>query len=188
MVYLVVGCASLIGTVFAVSTFSKLHSRRALTEFLYSTTTMLYAFPRAQRVNRTFARSVGFAVIAAELGTFILVVIPATVPIGFGVAFVLLLGFSLAIAVTSRSGVSVSCRCFGASSSPVGGRHLLRNSLLLVATISGLVASVAGRQGPATPAGVAIAAGTAVVAAVLLIRFDDLFELFRPSTIGTRAH
>jgi hypothetical protein len=181
MAYLIAGCAYLIGVTFVVSTVSKVRSRTSLSEFLRSTASMLHAFPSARSAGRAVTRSLGFAVIAAEAATSVLVVVPATRVAGFGAACVLLLGFSTGIAVTLRSGASVTCRCFGASPGPLAGRHLVRNCLLMTAAAGGLAAGVVGRQGPATPAGLAVTVPTAMVVALLVARLDDLIDLLRPS-------
>ncbi|MEV5557052.1 hypothetical protein AB0L44_25620, partial [Nonomuraea wenchangensis] len=69
------------------------------------------------------------------------------------------------------------------SSAPLSPLHLVRNGLLLASALAGLVAGGGGLPGTA-PAGLAIAAAAALVIAVLLIRIDDLIELFAPPAIG----
>jgi hypothetical protein len=179
--YPVVGCAYFIAAIFVVSALSKVRSRASVVEFLGSTASVLQAFRRRRGTGRSITRFFGFAVIAAEAATLVLVVIPATRVVGFGVACVLLLGFSVGIVVTLRSGASVPCRCFGASSGPVAGRHLVRNCVLMVVAVGGLVAQVVGPEGSVTPAGLAVAVSAAIVVALFVIRLDDLIDLFWPS-------
>lgn len=84
------------------------------------------------------------------------------------------------IAVAIRRGSPAPCPCFGVKSPrPVGPAHLLRNLVLLSVLVSGLALGSAGSRRP-TPAGLALALGTAVVAAMLIIRWEDLAEVFTP--------
>ncbi|HZR55085.1 MAG TPA: MauE/DoxX family redox-associated membrane protein [Streptosporangiaceae bacterium] len=82
-----------------------------------------------------------------------------------------------------RSGTKASCACFGAKAGrELSGAHVGRNVALLALLIAGLIANAFRHGTPAAPAAaatvVAIVAGAVV--ALLLIRFDDLVDLFAP--------
>ncbi|HZN71741.1 MAG TPA: MauE/DoxX family redox-associated membrane protein [Micromonosporaceae bacterium] len=179
-----VACAGLIVTVFATSSASKVHSRRAFADFRRSTRVMFTALVGARFATAAAAAVIAWAVVVAEMVTVSLVVFPATAAAGFGLACVVLVGLSMAMAATVRSRQAVSCRCFGASAVPVKSWHLWRNALLLAVAVGGLVAGAVKPDGSVTPTASVIAVAVGVVVAVLLIRFDDLVELLRPSRIG----
>ncbi|MFI7639620.1 MauE/DoxX family redox-associated membrane protein [Nonomuraea sp. NPDC049400] len=161
---LLVACQVLLGTVFAVSAFTKLRSRSAMRSFASS----LAMIPTRLRVP------VGSVVAAGEAAAAALMVIPR---VGLPLAGVLLCGFCAAIAITVRRGLRVSCRCFGFSDSHLGPVHLARNSLLLVAVALGWTA-LAGPDVTPTVAGLAIAVPTGLIGAILVIAFDDIVDLF----------
>jgi hypothetical protein len=78
--------------------------------------------------------------------------------------------FSAGIAHALSRGRRTSCRCFGASETPMGPRHIGRNlGLALVAVL--------GAMAPGHPipfAGLALAAVTGIVLAVLVVAMDDI--------------
>lgn len=92
---------------------------------------------------------------------------------------------TVGVTVAIRRGSAAPCPCFGVRSGrPIGPAHLLRNLLLLSALVAGLtLGPVAPR--PPTPAGLVLALGTAVVAAMLIIRWEDIAEVFT-ATPGRR--
>jgi hypothetical protein len=87
--------------------------------------------------------------------------------------------FCVGIVVLLVRGVSASCACFGATGAPLGRRHLIRNGLLAGIALGGLVADAGGDL---QPGGVLDAVLAGLIGAALLIAFDDLVELFTPST------
>lgn len=93
---------------------------------------------------------------------------------------------TVGITVAIRRGSAAPCPCFGVRSPrPVGPAHLLRNLVLLSALVSGLTLGPAARRPPA-PAGLVLALGTAVVAAMLIIRWEDIAEVFTPAPARRR--
>jgi len=164
MDYVRAGCAALFAVVFAVSAWSKL---RDFEGFARSVPSLA---PVAGRWVRTVASTVVFLEIAAA----VLVVVPATAVIGFGLALGLMLVFAAGIAWSLRRGRRTSCRCFGASDTPVSARHIVRNLLLACAAVLGAVSPV-----PSVPiAGLVVAAATGLVLAVLVVAMDDLAVIF----------
>ncbi|WP_326632754.1 hypothetical protein OIE67_46815 [Nonomuraea fuscirosea] len=170
MVHVLVACQVLLATVFVVSAYSKLRSRAALRSFAAT----LGSLPGTIRFPAALATAVVEVVAAAGL-----VVLPRA---GLAAGGVLLVAFSTWIAVSLRGGRREPCRCFGASVTPLGPVHLVRNGLLLL--VVGLGAAAAFTGGPVTVAGLALAVPAGLVGAVLLIAFDDLADLFLPVSGG----
>jgi len=79
-----------------------------------------------------------------------------------------------------RSGTKAACACFGAKAGrELTGAHVARNVALLGILLVGLIGNEFRHGRPAAAAAiVAIVAGAVV--ALLLIRFDDLVDLFAP--------
>lgn len=160
MEYLRAGCAALFAVVFAVSAFSKLRDMRGFAR----------SVPDFAPVPARWVNAVSTAVVLAESASVVLVLIPATATLGFTLALALMLAFTAGIAHALSRGRRTSCRCFGASSAPVTQRHIVRNLALAVAAVLGAIA-----PGTTLPlAGLAIAALTGVVLAVLVVAMDDI--------------
>ena len=165
MHYVALAVRVLIGVVFLVSGGTKVREPRE--------------FARSVRglglVPSSWAGRVALAVTALELAVPVLLAVPAAVPVGFGLAGVLLLAFTAAIGVALRRGTTAPCRCFGASQLPLGRRQLTRNVLLLV-----VLAAAAPGAGAASGdlRGAAIAVPAGLVCALLVVFFDELAELF----------
>jgi hypothetical protein len=175
------GCYCLVGLVFAVSAASKLRGSAAFWDFVKTARTLTTAVIPGYRTGRDAARRIGVLVIAGELAVPVLLVVPGTAGIGLGVAIVLLTVFGVGIAAATRRGLRTSCRCFGSSSTPLGRRHLVRNALLVAAAATGL-AFGPERVGQADPSALAVAGAAAVILAVLVVRLDDLTDLFTPAS------
>jgi hypothetical protein len=110
---------------------------------------------------------------------------PVVATVGLGAAALLAVVLTVGVAVVVRRGTSARCACFGATTvSQIGGAHLIRNGTLLAALVAGLVpvTSTAGR--PAA-AGVVLALAAAGTASLVLIRLDDIVELFRAPASST---
>ncbi|MEU9839996.1 MauE/DoxX family redox-associated membrane protein [Actinomadura sp. NPDC048032] len=159
-----IGCACLVGLVFAVSAVSKL---RDLDGFARSVPALVPAWPGR-------ARPLAIATTALEALVPPLLVAQVTAPFGFGLAAVLLAAFTAAVAAALRRGRRTPCRCFGPSSAPLGPRHLARNGVLLTCAVLGALS-----PGGLPPAGgVAVAAAAGLAGAVLIVSLDDIVELF----------
>ncbi|MDQ1741949.1 MAG: hypothetical protein QOE23_288 [Pseudonocardiales bacterium] len=167
MRYLELTCRVLLGVVFAVSVTGKLRDAAAFTD----ATRRLLPMRWASR-DRVIANSVG----AVEFIVVALLAYPGTSRLGFALAAILLIAFSVAIRAALRRGVHAPCRCFGASDTPLGRRHLVRNGLLLVIALLGALTP----SGPLTPSGACLAVGTGLVLATLVVRLDLVVELFLP--------
>lgn len=175
MEYVLVGLRSLIGLVFLVSIVSKLRSRRSYAEFVTATGRLS---PRPVAGASRWWLATG--VLAAECIVLALVLIPATVPVGFGMATGLLLAFTGAILLALRRGERAPCRCFGSTDQPLGYPHVARNIGLVAVCLLGIVV---GQLPTATPhpAGTVLAVAAGAIAATMVVMIDDIAALFRPA-------
>jgi hypothetical protein len=179
-----IGASVLCGLVLLVSAVSKVRTRKDYAEFVAS----VPAFGIPERWTRWFAA----ATVVAEFGITALLLPGA----GFaaagagrwvaGAGLVLAVGLfgvlTVAVwrAVARRSGAV--CRCFGPARAVLARRHVVRNALLLLAAAVGALPATAADS--VASAGLAAAVGA--VGAVLVIRFDDLAELFAGPVTSTR--
>jgi Methylamine utilisation protein MauE len=178
MAYATLGCQWLLATVFAVAGLSKLVGQARFSEFVAATGRLLP--PHAFRWRQPAA----VLVVAGELATVGLLLVPGTSRVGFGIAAGLSTAFAVGIAAAVRRGERAPCRCFGLATRPLGAAQLIRAVLLVGVALAGYGSSLASLDRPIHPAGALIMAAAAVLAAVLIIRLDDLAVLFRP--VSTR--
>ncbi|SDS88108.1 MauE/DoxX family redox-associated membrane protein [Actinoplanes derwentensis] len=130
---------------------------------------------RSLPVPRPLGTPLAAGVVGAELTATAAMVLPTTARWGFGLAAILLAGFTGAILVMRRRGSAEPCRCFGASAEPPGRAAVVRNVLLLATAIFGLAGSPAGPGLPLPAVALAVAAGA--VTALLLINLDEIAGL-----------
>ena len=125
-------------------------------------------------------RPVAALVLALELAATVLVI---TVPlVGYPIAAALLLAFTAVVINALRRDEPVACRCFGASTAPIGPAHVVRNLLLLAVAGSGAALYASGSTGEL---GLVLVLGvTGVLVGSLVTRWDDLIFLLgsRPRT------
>ncbi|GAA3211763.1 MauE/DoxX family redox-associated membrane protein [Actinocorallia longicatena] len=173
MTYIGITSRALLFAVFAMAVRGKAADRDSFASFVSSMTAM--GLPAAFR-NSRFA----MLVVACEGSTAILLAIPSTLTgaIGCVMAAGQLVAFALAIQVSVRSGGDTSCRCFGASSAPLGTPHVARNLVLALCALLGAAATLAGGALTAGPLLVGGLAG--LLAGFLVTRLDDLVALFTP--------
>ncbi|WP_229398343.1 MauE/DoxX family redox-associated membrane protein [Micromonospora okii] len=187
MPYLALAVRCLIGAVFLASALSKVSGRRALPAFVASLRALRLLPARA-------VKPVAVLIVATEftLCGLLAAPVPTAAAVGLAGAAALLLVFAAGIGTAVRRGTSAPCRCFGASTTPLGGRHVARN--LLLAGIAGLAApATAPGVGGATPTGLLLAATAGLVVAALVVALDDLAALFtavpqRPTGDSPRGH
>jgi hypothetical protein len=165
MEYVGVGFASLIGWVFLASAISKL---RHFGEFTRS-------LPALAPVRAGQVRPLAMTVVATEAAVPVLLLIPAAKFYGFALAGALLAAFTAAIGTALKRGRRAPCQCFGASSTPLGPGHLVRNSILLISTLAGGLALDAQ---PQQAAGLVVAIAAGLVGAILIVAIDDIAFLF----------
>lgn len=170
MIYVTVACQTALAGVFLFSIASKVRSRRAYEEFVSAVIAM-------QVLPQLWTRPAALATIAGELTTVVLLAISATVPAGFIVAAGLLTVFTAAISTAIRRGRRAPCRCFGASATPLGRLHIVRNLALVAACLVGLSSALDSAGSVPHPGGLIISLGVAAIAALLVLRVDDLANL-----------
>lgn len=185
MVHVLVACRCLLAVVFAASAFGKLRSRRAFEEFTSATRRLAPGWairPLRGTGATTGAHRLAAVVVAGELAIPPLLLLPGVDGVGFALAGLLLAAFTAAVAAALRHGDRVTCHCFGAADQPLHPAHVVRNLLLLAVAGTGLVLTLAAPAAAPTLTGVAVGAGAAVVAALPVLLFDDLLDLFTPTT------
>lgn len=168
MAYLLIGCRLIVGLVFLVAVVGKITSH---VEFTTSVRRLVPWFP---------TRPTAWAVFTAEVATVVLLGVPATATAGFVVALTIVLGFTLAIAAALRRGEATACRCFGASNTPIGPSHVVRNCLLLAATAVGMLASLLAPTGEVRVTDALLALVPATLLATGFVAFEELAALFTP--------
>ncbi|WP_371877595.1 MauE/DoxX family redox-associated membrane protein [Pyxidicoccus parkwayensis] len=163
------GCRLMLATVFALAALGKARGRKPFDDFIQ--TLENFGFPHSLA-----GAPLAATLILAEAASALLLLVG--VMAGYVLALALLAGFTLGIAWVMHRGEKVACKCFGASNTPVGAAHLVRNGLLLTITVVGAVSHPSGSGGLAV--GMGVIAGTAgVLAGLLVTRWDDLVFLLR---------
>ncbi|HEY9368660.1 MauE/DoxX family redox-associated membrane protein [Streptomyces sp.] len=171
MYYIGLAARLLLVLVFVAAAAGKTWRRASFTGFAASLAA-LRLFPRR------LTTPVAVATVAAEAVTAALLAFPATAGAGLALAIVLLGAFVAGILAARRGGRQVPCRCFGATSAPLGLPHVIRNALLVAVAAVGLAAmAAASAPGSVHPGGLALAGGTAAVGALMVVRMDDLLAL-----------
>ncbi|MGP3916693.1 MauE/DoxX family redox-associated membrane protein [Nonomuraea sp. 10N515B] len=171
MLYLMIACRALLAAVFAIALVGKVRGRTAFDEFTASIVT-LGVLPRGMSVVAAYA------LVAAEAVAVLLLALPWTVPLGFAAAVGTLAVLTGGILAALRGGRQAPCRCFGASATPLGRVHVVRNLVLAAVGGIGLAAWITAGTSAPNPAGVVLALVAAGVGALLVVRLDDLMELF----------
>jgi hypothetical protein len=167
MGYAAFGCRALLAAVFAVAVASKLRGAAAFVDATHRLLPARWA---------DLARPLAAGTAGTELAVLALLVPPATVRWGCALAAAVLAAFTVAVWSALRRGERAPCRCLGATTAPLSRRHLARNGLLGAAALTGALVPAGG----ATPAGSVLAVAVGLVVAVLVVRLDDLVELFLP--------
>ncbi|MEU0396133.1 MauE/DoxX family redox-associated membrane protein [Streptomyces sp. NPDC006208] len=171
MYYIGLAARLLLVLVFAAAAAGKSWRRGSFDAF-GSSLTALRLFPRR------LSAPVAVATVVAEAVTAVLLAVPATAGAGLALALVLLGAFVAGILAARRGGRQVPCRCFGATSMPLGIPHVIRNALLAAVAVVGLAAMAStSAPGSVHPGGLAIAGVTAAVGALMVVRMDDLLAL-----------
>jgi hypothetical protein len=165
-----VGCCWLVAVVFAVSAVGKLRTAAVRAAFRRSVADMAVLPARA-------VGPVAATVPIAEAVAVVLLVMPQTAALGCVLALALIAAFTAGIVIVLRRGTRAVCLCFGTTERPYRPRHLVRNGLLAAAALAGVLLS--GHPIDLVAALIMIAGGA--VAALVLVVFDELLELFAAS-------
>lgn len=181
MEYIELGIRGLIGVVFLFSSVSKLSGRRAYSAFVTSVRELALLPAPA-------AASVAVVVVIAELAIWVLLAVPLPVTAtgGFMISALLLTAFATGIALSVTRGARVLCRCFGASTTPLGLRHVIRNAVLAAVALAGALAVPMG--GRVRPGGLVVALSVGLLCGLLVALLDDIVDLFRPIGHAVAGH
>ncbi|MEU7655081.1 MauE/DoxX family redox-associated membrane protein [Micromonospora taraxaci] len=173
MRYLEVACRLLLITVFVVAVYTKVSGRSAWLSFVDSLRQM-------QPLPTRLVRPTAFLTVTIEVLVALLLLIPVrrVGEIGFALGAGLLVAFTIVIALAVARGTRATCRCFGASSTPLGWPHILRNLTLLVVAVLGL-AGASAPESLGVP-GALLAGVGGLVLGVLVTAAEDIVALVRP--------
>lgn len=163
---------------FVVSAWSKLRGRDAFAVFERSVR-RLGVLPSAR-----LTRLAAITVAAAEVAVVVLVAIPLPVSAftGYVITVAMLSAFTVGIAMSLRRGDRTPCGCFGRSAVPLGGRHIVRNLLLIAIAATGLFSAWTESGSVTDPRVAVVIAIAGLVVGVLVTVADDIAELVNPST------
>jgi len=172
--YLEVVCRLLLAAVFITAAFTKLSGKAAWLAFVQS-------LRQLDQVPGPLLRPAALAAVAIEVIVVVLLLVPVRVAgwIGFALAGCLLLSFTLVIGRALSRGNRAPCRCFGASSTPLGMSHILRNLVLVLVAVLGLAGASA--SGPLDAPYALLAGAAGLVAGILITAFEDIVALVKPA-------
>jgi len=184
--YLSLGLTAALWGVFTASAASKVRSGAAYRAFADSLRPLLPV-----RLMGPAAAAVTAAETVIVLGlTWSLVAVTAGwAGARAGAGLVLVLAGLLMTALTSGVVLAVArrtqvrCACFGVAERPLGPRHIVRNSILLAGSLAALLSLAFGQAQPPSVGGAAVAVAAGLVGALVLIRLDDLIDLFQPISV-----
>jgi hypothetical protein len=182
MSHLLSGLYIVLGVVFGVSGWSKLSAPRAFAASLRPLRLVPAHLLRPGAVAITVtelavALGFGWAFLA---GTGTGSAAPTVGVMSLVLAGLLLVVLTTGVALALHRGVEATCACFGATEQPLRRRHLVRNGLLVGVVLAGLVVWALAGEEAVELGGAAVALAGGVVVALMLIRLDDLVELFAP--------
>ena len=170
--------------VLAVSLYSKVRTRAHLREFAN-------AVAELRIVPVGWAGSVAAMAVAAEAVVLVLLAWPRSSVLGLAAATLLFGGFAIALSIALRRGTRVGCHCFGASNTPVSGRHVARSGALCVVALGALCCAFFLPDDPLTglnpPTALVAVTGSGVIVSVL-VWLDDVAWLFRGTPASGRAY
>jgi hypothetical protein len=181
VVYVALSCRCVMAITFGFSFFSKIRNGNAFREFA----AWVGGVPP---VSRRTQLPVAVTLVAGELVVTGTVIAPGTARWGLTLAALLLTVFAAGIYAALRRGVRAPCRCFGASTTPLGWSQVVRNTLLAVVAVAGAIAQ--GSQRGVTVPGVILSLATAALLVVPVIFYDDLAFLLQrqaPTSVALAA-
>jgi Methylamine utilisation protein MauE len=160
-----------IAVLFTASTFGKLASRRDF-ELAVEGFRLL-----GSRRSVSLAAT---AVIAAEALVVLLVAAGGSLLMpGFVLAAALLAVFSLVLGSALRRRLQVGCNCFGPGVRLISGMDVVRNLVMALCAVAGLVLMGLDRPRPLTAAEVALLAGMSVVFVLVVANLGDIAATLR---------
>lgn len=166
---------TVLAAVFATAFVSKVRSRAAFGEFARTLDDVGMLRGRRRRA------AAALAVPTAEAVLVVLLAVPGTALAGFAAASAVLAVFTAVVGREVAAGRTVRCRCFGGGAERIGAAQITRNLVLLGCAALGIVVTALSRGGDASAGTLVLAVGGALVAAVFIVRWDDLATLVRGS-------
>ncbi len=94
--------------------------------------------------------------------------------------------FAAGVAVSRRRGLATRCRCFGASDSPLGRRHLVRNSFILIFAAAGAALPAPPHLQALAPVPALLACAAGALAGLMIVQLDAIVELYLGPVRSTR--
>jgi hypothetical protein len=177
MHYVAFGCRVVLGVVFGWAAASKLRSRR---EFLRYVSTV----PGLAPVPYRWSVPIGALVVVAEAIVALSMLDGSTATLGFHLAAVMSLAFTVVVVRALQRGRTTTCRCFG-TETRLRRRHVARNAGLTLLAVAGAVTPGAAVH----PAGAVVVGVGSLVLGLLIVRLDDLVALFSPDgDIDAKVH
>ncbi|WP_157546376.1 MauE/DoxX family redox-associated membrane protein [Hamadaea tsunoensis] len=170
MQYVDVAARLILVTVFALAFASKVAGRAAWAAFVKSLRDMAV-------VPERLVPAAAVAAAAAEAAVVLVALVPVRVAgtVAFVLAAGLMAALTLAVTAVVRRGAAVACRCFGATTAPLGTAHIVRNALLLGVSLLGLAGSFV--DGSVQWGLAAIVGLFGLVIGFVVTRWDDLAAL-----------
>lgn len=166
-------CRALLASVFVVAVVNKVAGKVAWLDFVQY-------LRELRQLPEAVARPAAVATVTVEALVAALLLAPVRTAgiVGCGLAACLLSAFTLVIGRALAGGNRASCRCFGASSTPLGRPHVVRNLTLICVAVLGVAGLSAGA---AIDPDYAVLAGiTGLVLGILTTAVEDIVALFKP--------
>jgi hypothetical protein len=163
----------MLGTVFAVSVFSKVRSQAAWRSFR----SWLMSLPLAP----LRWRPAPLVLAAVEFAVLVLLAVPAAALTGLVAGSLLCLSLTVGLMLAERRWARQPCNCFGASSEPLGHHQVVRNALLLSVALAGLVCGVAASRQLTAGAATALVLLGGLASALLVLFSTDIAALLSPA-------
>jgi hypothetical protein len=173
LIYVVLACRAVLVGIFVVSLAGKIRGRRAYASFRMSVIEW-------RVLSRRWSAAAAVGAVAGEAGVVVLLALPWAVWSGFVLAGVMLAAFTVGISLALRRGRTAVCRCFGASTTPLGMTQVVRNLLLLAVCVTGAVGATVSSGPLRNLPGSAVALSAAATAVLFVVRLDDVLALLGP--------
>ena len=168
--YLLYFCRTVIGVVFAFSSFSKVRDLNGFSQ----------SIARFKILPRKFSKITGTLFIGGEFVVVLFILIGGDFLIyGFLSAAFLLLAFSGAIASVLIRKISTSCSCFGSTEKPVTVHDLWRNAGFLACALAGWWGTTTAPRTNLQFMEIGLIGIVAVVFVVLWVNLGEIVQIFQ---------
>lgn len=170
--YLTTFSRIIIGFAFAISFISKVSDVSAFE----------YTIKSFDLLPKKLHRIAALLFLSGELSITLLLVIGSKfLIVGFGLAIVLLIAFSIAMISVLVRNIRTSCNCFGLTEKAVSIFDVWRNASFFLFTLVGLLAlsTSTSQQTSLAPAEFSLLSVIAIMFVTVLINFEDIVQLFK---------